>query len=182
MQEEQSDFQQRMHRIEVLVRELESSGLDRRLQDKAAELVGLVMELHGNAVGRMVEMLQKAGPGGRQAIDDFANDPLVGNLLVLYGLHPDDLETRVNRGLAAARPYLQSHGGNVELLSVDEGRVMLRLVGNCHGCPSSTQTMKNAIEDAIYEFAPDVLSVEVEQPMAAVPPVAGFVSLDQLLT
>jgi Fe-S cluster biogenesis protein NfuA/nitrite reductase/ring-hydroxylating ferredoxin subunit len=60
------------------------------------------------------------------------------------------------------RPYLGSHGGDVKLLGVKDGVVHLRLEGTCHGCPSSTVTMKLAIEKAIEEAAPEVVRIEVE--------------------
>jgi Fe-S cluster biogenesis protein NfuA len=181
MPPDETDFPQRMQRIEQLIVELDSFGGDGRLQAKASELVSLVMDLHGACFHRMIELLKQGEPRATAVVDDFARDPLIASLLVLYDLHPDDLATRVNRGLDAARPYLESHGGNVELISVIEGRAVLRLAGNCHGCPSSTLTMKNAIEDAIYEHAPDILSVEVEEPSAVLPRVAGFVPLDSLV-
>jgi Fe-S cluster biogenesis protein NfuA len=95
-------------------------------------------------------------------VDDLAKDDLVGSLLVLYGLHPLDLETRVGSALEKVRPLLRSHGGNVELLALTDSVVHLRMVGSCHGCPSSAQTLKTAIEEAIYEMAPDVARIEVE--------------------
>ncbi len=178
MVNEESAFQQRMQRIEGLIGQIESSGQG-SIQAMATELVSLVMELHGNGISRMVELLKQSGLGGIAAIEQFAEDPLIGSLLVLYGLHPQTLEERIDRGLAAARPYLESHGGNVELVTVDAGRVVLRLAGNCHGCPSSAQTMRTAIEDAIYEFAPDVVSIELETASDLAEP-AGFVSLHKL--
>ena len=87
----------------------------------------------------------------------------MASLLVLHGLHPRDTETRVVEALDKVRPYLGSHAGGVELLGVDpEGVVRLRLEGSCDGCPSSTMTVKLAIERAIEEAAPDVTAVEVE--------------------
>jgi Fe-S cluster biogenesis protein NfuA len=80
----------------------------------------------------------------------------------LYGLHPLDLETRVRQALEQVRPYLQSHGGNVELLGVEGGIIRLRLQGSCHGCPSSAQTLKSTIEEAIAEKAPDAAGLQVE--------------------
>ena len=77
-------------------------------------------------------------------------------LLILHGLHPLDVETRIARALDRVRPYLGSHGGDVKLLGVTDGVVHLRLEGSCHGCPSSTVTMKLAIEKAIEEAAPEV--------------------------
>jgi Fe-S cluster biogenesis protein NfuA/nitrite reductase/ring-hydroxylating ferredoxin subunit len=81
----------------------------------------------------------------------------------------------VQAALDEVRPYLDSHGGDVELLSVDEGVVRLRMQGSCKGCPSSAATLKLAIEDAIHKHAPDVEAVEAD---GAVPePEPGPVSL-----
>jgi Fe-S cluster biogenesis protein NfuA len=80
----------------------------------------------------------------------------------LHGLHPLDTETRVRQSLDDVRPYLQSHGGNVELIEIDGGTARLRLHGSCHSCPSSAVTMKQTVEEAILARAPDVTAVEVE--------------------
>jgi Fe-S cluster biogenesis protein NfuA/nitrite reductase/ring-hydroxylating ferredoxin subunit len=82
---------------------------------------------------------------------------------VLHDLHPDDVDTRVQRALDRVRPYLGSHAGGVSLSEVDaEGVVHLRLEGSCDGCPSSAMTVKSAIEDAILTAAPDVVAVDAE--------------------
>ncbi len=175
-----ADFQRRMQRIEALVHEIESVA-DPRIQSRAVELVSLLMELHGAGIARMLELLSETGASAATAPQQFAADPLVSSLLLLYGLHPVDLETRVQAALAKVRPLLKSHGGNVDLLGIDDGLVRLRLTGSCHGCPSSTQTLHNAIEAAIYEFAPDVAELKVEGVAVASPPVSGFVALEQLV-
>ena len=121
------------------------------------------MDLNGAGLDRMLDMIRRAGEPARGLIDQFARDELIGSLLLLYGLHPVDLETRVRAALEKTRPYLRSHGGNVELVSVDEsGAVRLRLQGSCHGCPSSAMTLKLAIEQAIHDAAPDVTAISVD--------------------
>ena len=93
----------------------------------------------------------------------LADDEVVGNLLVLHDLHPDDVDTRVQAALERVRPYLGSHAGGVSLSGVDEqGVVHLQLEGSCDGCPSSALTVQSAIEDAILLAAPDVVAVEAE--------------------
>ena len=72
------------------------------------------------------------------------------------------LEQRIVDALDEVRPYLESHGGNVELLAVEEATVRLRLQGSCSGCPSSTMTLKLAIEKAIQKAAPEVEEVIAE--------------------
>ena len=89
-------------------------------------------------------------------------DDLVASLLLLYGLGIlCDLETRECQALEKTRPQLRSHGGNVELIGIADGIVRLRLHGSCQGCPSSALTLKQTIEEAIFEIAPDVAAIEV---------------------
>jgi Fe-S cluster biogenesis protein NfuA/nitrite reductase/ring-hydroxylating ferredoxin subunit len=76
------------------------------------------------------------------------------------------VEERVRQALDDVRPYLESHGGDVELLDVQDGVVRLRLQGSCQGCPSSAATLKLAIEDAIHQAAPDVERVAAEGAVA----------------
>jgi Fe-S cluster biogenesis protein NfuA/nitrite reductase/ring-hydroxylating ferredoxin subunit len=143
-------------RIEELLGQIRATG-DPGTAELAEEVVRLVVELYGAGLERTVEL---AGP---QALDRLVEDELVASLLVLHDLHPKDTQTRVVEALDQVRPYLGSHAGGVELLGVDtDGVVHLRLEGSCDGCPSSTMTVKLAIERAIEEAAPEVTAVEVE--------------------
>jgi Fe-S cluster biogenesis protein NfuA len=81
---------------------------------------------------------------------------------LLHGLHPLDLECRVLQALEQVRPALKLHGGNVELIGIDDGVIRLRLLGSCHGCPSSSVTMKQTIEEAIIAKAPDAIGLDVD--------------------
>ena len=152
--------QNRIQRIEALVQQVESVA-DPELRAAALELVQSLMELHGEGLNRMLEVISE-DPAGQTVIDKLGQDEMVGGLLILYGLHPLDLETRITSALDKVRPYLKSHGGNVALSSIDDGTVRLQLEGSCNGCASSAMTMKTAIEEAIFEFAPDVVELVVE--------------------
>lgn len=158
---EEKDLHERFARIEELVGRIELLS-DPNARASARELVQSLMDLHGSGIERMLEIIAEAKAPGMGLIDELAQDDLVAGLLLLYGLHPLHLDTRVMQALDKVRPYLKSHGGNVELLAVDEGVVRLRLEGSCHGCASSALTLKLAIEEAIYEAAPDVVALEVE--------------------
>jgi Fe-S cluster biogenesis protein NfuA len=150
-----------MERVESLVHELEQSP-DAAARARATEIIQSVMELHAAALERMLEMLARAGAAGQAMIDSLAEDGLVASVLLLHGIHPLDLETRVGQALDSVRPLLRSHGGNVELIGLSGGIVRLRLLGSCDGCPSSAQTIKSAIEEAIIERAPDVTGIVVD--------------------
>ena len=113
----------------------------------------------------MLEILHEAGRLDDDVLADLAADELVAGLLIVHGLHPYGVEQRVEEALESVRPYLGSHGGDVELLEVSEaGTVRLRLLGSCDGCPSSSVTLKLAVEGAIESAAPEVVSIEVETP------------------
>ena len=155
---EEKAFQRLSQRIERLIARIEAAP-DPSVRADALELTRSLMELHGAALDRLMEIVAQAGASGYALMDDFAGDDLVASLLLLYGLHPHDLETRVRKALDRARPLMRSHGGDVELLGVAEGVVRLRLTGSCRSCPSSTMRLKQAIEQAIYEAAPDVAEI-----------------------
>jgi Fe-S cluster biogenesis protein NfuA len=156
------EFQGRLARIEELIHAVDAIA-DEAPRAQARELVEALLELQGAGLERLMEMIYENGPSGQAMIDELGRDELVSSLLLVHGLHPLDLETRVRNAIEAVRPRLAQHSGSVEFLSMTpEGGVKLRLEGNCHGCPSSRLTLKFTIEEAIYAAAPDVTSLEVE--------------------
>ena len=64
--------------------------------------------------------------------------------------------------LDSVRPYMDSHGGNVELLSLDDGVARIRLRGSCSDCSASSVTLELAIKQALEDAAPDLEGLEVE--------------------
>ena len=151
------EFTRRSDRIEELVSRVEHSG-DPAMRAVAQELLQAVVELHGVALDRILNAVADL-PEGITAIQRMAEDDLVSNVLSLHGIHPLSLETRVAAALEKARPYLKSHGGDVELGSIEEGTVHLKLHGTCGSCSSSSETMKSTVENAIYDVAPEVVAV-----------------------
>src|SRR5215210_888790 len=153
-------LQERVARIETLK--------DPNARSKAAEVVGVLLDLYGDGLARMMEVVAE-GEERERNFEAFARDELVSHLLLLHGLHPLDVEARVVGALEEVRPYLHSHGGNVELLGIEGGVVRVRMEGSCDGCPSSAMTLKLAIEEAVLKAAPDLEGVEAEG-MAEEPP------------
>jgi Fe-S cluster biogenesis protein NfuA len=120
----------------------------------ATDLVAALLDLYGAALERMVEAIAARDDGS--AAEELAGDELVAHVLMLHGLHPVPVQERVLAALADVRPFLESHGGDVELVSVEDAEVHLRLQGSCSGCPSSQATLKLAIEEAIHKAAPEI--------------------------
>jgi Fe-S cluster biogenesis protein NfuA len=152
-------------RVESLLDELDGIA-DPAARDTALALVRELLDLYGEGLARVVGCVAERDDGALAAT--LAGDELVANLLLLHGLHPVPLETRVRNGLDEVRPYLETHGGNVELLGIDDGVVRLQLQGSCSGCPSSALTLKHAVEEAVHRTAPDVTGIVAED--APAPP------------
>jgi Fe-S cluster biogenesis protein NfuA len=158
---EKREFRIHTDRVDKLVARLDSGG-NPELRAVALELVQSVVELHGAALERIIGSIVQTATG-ESALDEAIEDDLVASVLLLHGLHPDPIETRVLRALDKVRPYLHTHGGDVELMSVHDGVVRIRLIGSCGSCPSSSLTLKNAVEDAIYGAAPDIVELIAEK-------------------
>ena len=126
------------------------------------ECLESLLSFYGRGLERILELVEEAGPEGQKVYENLINDGAVRGLLLIHNLHPVPLETRLLEALDKIRPYMESHGGNVELLSLHDDIATLRLQGHCKTCPSSTITMDLAIRSAIEEACPDLMGFEVE--------------------
>ena len=163
--------------VERLLEEVESLP-DPAAREKTTEVVQALLELYGAGLERIVEEIAARDDG--ELAEALAGDELVAHLLLLHGLHPVPLQGRLMQALGEVRPYLESHGGNVELLGVKGSAVHLRLEGSCSGCPSSAMTLKLAIENAIHKAAPEIEQVIAEDSAAAPATGSGVSSLLQI--
>lgn len=153
--------EQLIERVQVLQEELEDLA-DPRGRAAADELVGAVVELYGEGMRRIVATLDDAGDGAAEVREALAADGVVASLLLVHDLYPVPLSDRVTEGLDKIRPYLDSHGGGVELLEVTDGVARIRLEGSCKTCPASSATLELAVKQALDEAAPDLAGLVVE--------------------
>jgi Fe-S cluster biogenesis protein NfuA len=174
---QRDDFQQRVTSIENLVNRLEGST-DPSVTIAARDLMQAVMDLHGSSIERMLEIIHDSGEPGKSIIERLGRDELVQSILLLYGLHPRDMHTRVADALDSQRAFLRSHGANAELVSIDEaGVVTVRLQAKLGGCGSTATSVKSTITAAIQEAAPDAGSIVVEEPSSTVLTGPNFISV-----
>jgi Fe-S cluster biogenesis protein NfuA/nitrite reductase/ring-hydroxylating ferredoxin subunit len=141
-------------RIQTLLDSCAASGA--AAYERAQQLVREVVGLYGAGLERVMQLCTDPGMAERLAADD-----LVASLLLVHGLHPHDAHRRVSDALDRVRPYLGSHGGDVDLLEVDGDIVRLAFTGSCKSCPSSAVTLELAVEDAVRAAAPEISSIEV---------------------
>jgi NifU-like domain len=172
------DFQQRVLKIGDLVRELESIA-DPAARAAAKELLRSLMDLHGAGLERILEVVFNSDTAGPQLVEELGRDPLVSSLLVLYGLHPLEIETRVRQKLEQIRSKLFKMGAQASLISVNGNDISLKVTIEGHACGSTARTVQATVEDAIYEAAPDLTSLVIEGLEEPVP--SGFVAVTQLV-
>jgi Fe-S cluster biogenesis protein NfuA/nitrite reductase/ring-hydroxylating ferredoxin subunit len=178
------DLRRTGERIDALIDALAGAGPANpaRARERAEDLVRAVTDLYGAGLERLLEIVHDSGRLDEELLGLLAGDELVASLLLVHGLHPYDVRTRVEHALDEVRPYLGSHGGDVELLAVsDTGAVRLRLLGSCDGCPSSSVTLELAVRDALEAAAPEITSIEVESPTAA-PATGTLIPVEALRT
>jgi len=150
-----------VERVQELLGSLDEIA-DPVAQARVQELVGTVLELYGAGLERILGVIDDAGDRGLPIRDALLDDGVVASLLLIHGLYPISLEERVAEAVESVRPFLASHGGGVDILSVENGIARLRLQGSCNGCPASASTLEHALKEAIDEAAPDLLGLEVE--------------------
>ena len=154
-----SDPEALVARVEELTAQLEQIA-DPFARACAEELAGALMGLYGEGLERIFGAIAEEGSDGLR--ERLTEDGVVASLMLIHDLYPVSLEERVQEGLDSVRPYMESHGGNVELLGIEDGIARLRLEGSCHGCAASASTLELAVEQALQSTAPDLEGIDVE--------------------
>lgn len=128
--------------------------------EAAVEAIRTLAEIYGEALRRVLAIAP--------ALDaELARDQLLGHLLVVHDLHPGTVEDRVEQALETVRPYVESHGGRVELVGIDAGVAQVQLSGACSSCSSSAVTLEQTVSEAVLALAPELNDVAPVRPPAA---------------
>jgi Fe-S cluster biogenesis protein NfuA/nitrite reductase/ring-hydroxylating ferredoxin subunit len=160
-----SELLDRVEQLSARVEELN----DPEARELAQELVAAVIAMYGDGLARIMAAISETRDAGAEILDRLAQDGAVASLLLIHDLYPVALEERVGEALDTIRPYMESHGGNVELLGIEDGVARLALKGSCDGCAASRATLELAIKQALDEHAPDLAGLEVEGVAEPVP-------------
>jgi Fe-S cluster biogenesis protein NfuA len=172
------DFRGDIQRIGGLVQEIESIA-DPAVRATAKDMVQSLMDLHGAALEKALDIVAEAGDPGMAIIDRLGKDSLVSSVLILYGLHPDDIETRVVKAVDRLRSQLRKQGCEIELVGVNDGAIRIHVEAGSHTCGSTVKTIQATLEGAIYDAAPDLASLVIEG--LEEKPASGFVALGNLM-
>ena len=78
----------------------------------------------------------------------------------------ESLNEKIQIALNEIRPFLESDGGNIELVSVVNNVVKVKLLGNCVSCSVNQMTLKNGVEMTIKKYAPEIKEVKSVLPLS----------------
>lgn len=176
---ERLEFDEILPRIADLAEQL-AEHADPTVSETAVELLDWIDVFHANGVGRLVEMIREWR--GEVLLEAVASDPVAGQLLQAYGLGDSSdvgaARVAVQAALADVRPYLHSHGGDMEAVHIADGVVRLKLHGSCDGCTASDATILGQVEAALRTHWIDFRRVEVEEMTAEPhpPPTTGSIT------
>ena len=164
-----------LERLDELVKRFEEHP-EPAVQERVFELLQCVDAVHRAGLRRLGELLKVAGLQ-RRALDD----PEVRLLFELYELGEGGECQRAEAVLATVRPYIESHGGSMEVVEAEAGVVKVCLSGACTGRHGSAATLRHVIEQTLRDGLPGFIRMEVletPQPPRAEP---GFVPLSSII-
>ncbi len=165
-----------MQKPETISEEADSHGLDKLLND--IQLIDTIVSnwddnyqetfhasrtahdaLNKEAFSRLIRAL-KMEPAALAILTEAVSDEVVYSVLRHHGIVKATVHERIETALESVRPYLASHGGNVELVEfIPPDTAVIRLLGACDGCPASELTLSEGVEKAIKENCPEITTV-----------------------
>lgn len=175
---DQTEFQEQIRKLGELVTQYDQMP-DSPQRAAGRELVQLLMDVHGQGLERILELVFESRESGSALIDRLGKDEIAGGLLLLYSLHPDAFETRVHTAVERLQSRLRKLSCAIQLLTAENGIVRVQLEKGGHSCGSSARELQTIVENGIFELAPDVASLEIlglEEPSST-----GFVALETLV-
>lgn len=165
-------FEDRARRVDDAI--AAAQRLEGPAREAALELQGAVEDFHREALVAVVRAL-RADPRGKELLFELVDAPAVHAVLALHGIIRPGIQARAAAALDAVRPYLQSHGGDVELVDIVDGRARVRLHGACNGCSMSAVTLRDGVEEALVNGVEEITGIEVldDEPTAAFIPLGS---------
>ena len=168
-----SEFEQLASDVDTALESV--ADLEDAAKAAATDLKDAIEAFHRPALVHIVQTL-KEDPRGKELLFELVDDPGVRGIFALHGIIKADPMTRANQALVSVRPYLQSHGGDVDLVSIEAGVAYVRLQGSCNGCSMSAVTLREGVETALVEGLEEIDRVEVLEDE----PTAAFIPLESL--
>lgn len=164
-----------MERLDHAVKRFEEYP-EPAVKDLVVDLLRCVDIIHRAGLRRLDDLLKVAGLQQRAV-----EDPEVRLLFDLYDLGEGGDRQRADAVLAEARPYIESHGGQLELVDAEAGVVTVRLHGACQDCRGSSATVHHLVEQTLRDGMPGFVRLDVVEPEPGPVQSSSFVPLAQLV-
>ncbi|MEN1705073.1 MAG: NifU family protein [Planctomycetota bacterium] len=152
------------------------SPLDDDIRRRAEDLVKARDEFIAAGVREMVRRM-KQDEAAKRVLFDLVDNPIVYAVLMELGIVKPDIMTRAARAMERIKPYIKGHGGDVELVKIEqtpEGlTAFVRMHGSCSGCSMSAATLGDGVSEAIKAQVPEIERIEEIKDT----PVAGVVQI-----
>ncbi len=134
---------------------------DEGVQEAVVGMLRAVDVFHRGALQRLATFLD-----ARALLDEALADPHVALMFDLYRSqeHDEDERARAEAALEGIRPYVEAHGGRLEIVAAEGGVVSIRLLGACESCSSSTATLRGLVEEALRAELPEFVRMDVSPP------------------
>lgn len=153
---------------------------DTKVSERVLELLDWVDAVHRDGLGRMIEMVRAWR--GEIFLESLARDEITGTMLNAYGLGEgldleaeEEIKKAVDAAMAEISPLVESHGGSIEIVSVVDGVVSVKMHGTCNGCASSSATLTYGLEAALRTHWPHFRRLEeVDAPVEVNPETADL--------
>ena len=157
------DFTERAKRLDAARARVDAlpDGDGTVAREYAEQLEALSAEVLRTIVGRL-----RADPRGTELLYELVDDPGVCAALVKAGIIKATVAMRAVQVIEGVRPYITSHGGDIELVGIEGTVARVRLSGACSGCGASSITLKNVVSDALRRNVPEITAVEEVAPTA----------------
>ena len=133
---------------------------DEQQRNTVTALIQAHADLNKAAFARLIRHL-KTDDAVLPLLREAVTDEITYAVLRHHGILKPTLQERLEDALASVRPYLESHGGDVEIVSLNPpDSVEIRLLGACDGCPASSLTLSEGVEKAIKQYCPEITSIK----------------------
>jgi nitrite reductase/ring-hydroxylating ferredoxin subunit/Fe-S cluster biogenesis protein NfuA len=135
------------------------ASFDERERLANSALLKAIDALNREALARLIRRL-KANAEAREILKEALEDEVIYSVFRHHELIKPSLNERINIALETVRPMLASHGGNVELVSIEPpSKIVVRFIGACDGCPASELTFTEGVQKAIKEHCPEITEI-----------------------
>lgn len=151
-------FEELARRVDEAARA--AADLDAPARRVAEELKAAVEAVHRAGLVTVVRRM-RADDRARELLFELVDEPEVRLLFMLHGIIRPDPMTEARRVLESVRPSLRSHGGDVELVRIEDGTAYVRLEGACNGCSMSSVTLRDGVAEALVGGVAAIARVEV---------------------